>query len=237
MKCKILIFIFLTVLSCSIQTGNDNEKIISYVVDPELQDIRFYWKDEKGRIFGSIRELKKWTNEKGLKLAFAMNGGMFMKDQTPLGLYIENGETLRKLNTSSGRGNFYIRPNGIFYITKSNQAGICKTSEFINNGLIKYATQSGPMLVIDGKINSVFKKNSTSRNIRNGVGILPGNKIICAISKGKINFYEFALFFEKSGCKDAMYLDGIISQAYMPENKVRQKGGKFGVIIGVITSE
>ncbi|MDB5278563.1 MAG: hypothetical protein JWR61_3518 [Ferruginibacter sp.] len=69
-----------------------------------------------------------------------------------------------------------MQPNGVFYLSTDNIAVICKTQVFKNNGKIKYATQSGPMLVYDGEINKVFKAGSGNVNIRNGVGILPAIK-------------------------------------------------------------
>jgi uncharacterized protein YigE (DUF2233 family) len=89
------------------------------------------------------------------------------------------------------------------------------------------------MLVINGEINKVFKKGAASRNIRNGVGILPGNKILFAIAERKTSFYDFAAFFKKSGSNNALYLDGVVSRMYLPEKNWKQSGGKFGVIIGV----
>ena len=35
----------------------------------------------------------------------------------------------------------------------------------------RFATQSGPMLVIDGKIHPAFIEDSTDRKPRNGVGV------------------------------------------------------------------
>ena len=98
---------------------------------------------------------------------------------------------------------------------------------------MKWATQSGPMLVIDGAIHSAFKKGSINVNIRNGVGILPDNKIVFAISKEEINFYDFAEYFKNLGCKNALYLDGFVSRMYLPEKNLSATDGAFGVIIGV----
>jgi uncharacterized protein YigE (DUF2233 family) len=162
-----------------------------------------------------------------------MNGGMYMEDNAPLGLFIENKKVIRKLNTSKGTGNFYLQPNGVFYITTDNKPVICKTTDFINDGNIQYATQSGPMLITDGQINSLFIAKSNNLNIRNGVGILPDNKILFAMSKEVINFYDFASYFKNMGCKSALYLDGFVSRTYLPEQNWIQTDGNFGVIIGI----
>ena len=87
-----------------------------------------------------------------------MNGGMYKTDNSPLGLFIESTKVLTTLNTRSANGNFYLKPNGVFYITTDNQATICKTENFTINPKIKYATQSGPMLVINGQIHPAFKE-------------------------------------------------------------------------------
>ncbi len=168
---------------------------LSYTVNPKIQDLKLYWKDDKGQLFRSIQNLKTWMEAKNKKLLFAMNGGMYMKDNAPLGLYIENFITKRKLDTASGKGNFYIEPNGVFYIIDDDEPFICTTHDFKNTGKIKYATQSGPMLLVNGEINTEFKSGSKNLNIRNGVGILPNNKVVFAISKTEINFYDFANYF------------------------------------------
>lgn len=161
-----------------------------------------------------------------------MNGGMYKTDNSPLGLFIQDYKTITRLNKANATGNFYLKPNGVFYITSTNEPLICTTEKFINNGKIKYATQSGPMLLTDGKIHPGFKQGSSNVNIRNGVGILPGNKVLFAMSKELVNFYDFAEFFKKAGCTNALYLDGAISQTYLPGKNWLQAGGNFGVIIG-----
>ena len=221
-------------LAFIIPKQNDNS-FISYRIDVKNQDLKMYWKDEKGQPFKNIGNLKNWLANKGQTLIFAMNGGMFKKDNSPQGLFIKEQKLLSPLDTVSGNGNFYLKPNGVFYITLNNIAAICKTEDFINDGKIKYATQSGPMLLIDGKIHPTFKEGSSNVNIRNGVGILPNGEVVMAMSKKEINFYDFADYFKKLGCKNALYLDGFISKTYLPERKWIQTDGDFGVIIGVTT--
>lgn len=210
-----------------------NDSLIAYTVDIKQQTLRLYWKNDDSKILGSIKNLKTWLSAKNQSLLFATNGGMFKKDQSPQGLFIQDGITKAALDTANGNGNFYLQPNGVFYLTQDSTANICSTPDFINTYKIKYATQSGPMLVIDGKIHPAFKEGSTNLNIRNGVGILPDGNIVFAMSKTEINFYNFALFFKKLGCKNALYLDGFVSRTYLPEKKWIQEDGNFGVIIGV----
>ena len=237
-KGKILLvglFLLLTTGLIAFTTNRHSidDQILAYTVDTKTQDLQLFWKNDKDETFKSIQNLKNYVESKSLTLTFAMNGGMFNKDFSPQGLFIQNKKTLAVLDTADGNGNFYLKPNGVFYITTDNNPFVCKTTDFNDNGKIKYATQSGPMLIIDGKIHTAFKAGSTNLNIRNGVGILPDNKVVFAMSKTEINFYDFAKYFQSLGCKNALYLDGFVSRTYLPEKKWTQTDGNFGVIIGV----
>ncbi|MDR1761369.1 MAG: phosphodiester glycosidase family protein [Bacteroidales bacterium] len=239
MACKekigILGLLLLTIGLCAFSPVQNsiNNQILTYTVDTKTQDLKFYWKDDTSMILKSIQNLKNYVESKDSTLIFAMNGGMFNKNFFPHGLFIQNKNTLSALDTTDGNGNFYLKPNGVFYITTDNIPFICNTTDFVNHGEIKYATQSGPMLIINGQIHSAFKEDSKNLNIRNGVGILPDNKVVFAMSKEEINFYDFAKYFQSLGCKNALYLDGFVSRTYLPEQNWMQTGGNFGVIIGV----
>ncbi|WET47433.1 phosphodiester glycosidase family protein [Chryseobacterium indologenes] len=219
-------------LSCKEKIQEENNFVI-YQVDPKKQDVKMYWKKSQNEILKSINNLKNEVESRNEQLIFAMNGGMFEADHTPKGLYIENFKILKPIDTLQGSGNFYLQPNGIFYITRNHQPKITETKKYRQSPDIQYATQSGPMLLMDGKINPLFQKDSKNLNIRNGVGILENGEIIFAMSKKEINFYTLAQLFQKMGCKSALYLDGYVSRAYLPEKNWFQTDGDFGVIIGI----
>jgi uncharacterized protein YigE (DUF2233 family) len=221
--------------SCSGKTG-DQAGFVFYRADPGKQEIVLYWKDGQGKPFGSIGNLKNWLLKQNKQLIFAMNGGMFKPDYSPQGLFIQNGEIVRPLDTLSGKGNFYLKPNGVFYITYSNKAHVVSSNKFKNRD-VKYATQSGPMLITDGQIHPAFKQGSQNLNVRNGVAIMPDGKVLFAMSKQPINFYDFALFFKEHGCMNALYLDGLVSRTYLPEQGWEQLNGNFGVIIAACKPE
>lgn len=212
--------------------SSNNNDFVTYIADPKTQDIKLYWKNDQSQNFKSIQNLKLWLQKKNQKLEFATNAGMYKKDGSSQGLYIENRKTLSPLDSSNANGNFYLKPNGIFYITDKNIAGISITEKFVSKN-IKYATQSGPMLIIDSEIHPAFNAESANLNIRNGVGILPNNKIVFAMSKKEINFYDFANYFKKLGCKNALYLDGFVSRTYSTKDNWLQTDGNFGVMIGI----
>jgi uncharacterized protein YigE (DUF2233 family) len=208
----------------------EDTRIISFTASPS--SISFHWKDDKGQRIGSIQNLKTFTENRNKELLFAMNGGMYSKESAPIGLYIENGKRFTRLNKANGPGNFHLMPNGVFYINNGNKAGVTATEHFEEKD-IKFATQSGPMLLIDGEFHPAFNKGSSNLNIRNGVGILPNGDVIFAISSVPVNFYDFAEFFKSKNCRNALYLDGFVSRAYIPEKNWEQLDGDFGVMIAV----
>jgi len=158
---------------------------------------------------------------RGDTLLFAVNGGMYNKSFIPQGLYVEAGKLLTPLDT------------GVLGLLKDGQPIISVTDSFALSPDLQYATQSGPMLVIDGALHPAFNDGSPNVNIRNGVGLLLDGELLFAMSKEKINFFDFATFFKNQGCKQALYLDGFVSRTWLPEQNWRQADGDFGVIIGV----
>jgi uncharacterized protein YigE (DUF2233 family) len=228
------VFFLVSLLACAFKPDcKNNPDFVVKIVDPASQDLKLYWKNENGEIFKTFGNLKSWLESKNKELLFAMNGGMFTPEKNPQGIYIEEFKTIIPLNRDTGYGNFYMNPNGVFYIDSTKKAQVCKTENFPETKNIRYATQSGPMLIIDGEINPKFKKGSTSLYVRNGVGILPDGRILFVMSKMEINFYDFAVFFKNKGCINALYLDGFVSQTYLPEQNWKQLDGEFGVIIGL----
>ncbi|HEX2532932.1 MAG TPA: phosphodiester glycosidase family protein [Chitinophagaceae bacterium] len=210
------------------------DSFASIRVDPRKSRIGFYWKDASGQLLRNLSTLRDTLAARGHQILFAMNGGMYTEDLSPLGLYIENGKMMRPVNRRNGAyGNFYIPPGGIFFIREDGRAGIATRDAFRPAG-VRYATQSGPMVLVQGKINTRLSPASLNRNIRNGVGILPSGEIVLAISTQPVTFYEFARYFRDQGCTDALFLDGGISAAYAPaQNLEPWYEGGFGVMIAV----
>lgn len=223
------------VLHSSDSATENYPDILFYEINPDNQDLRFYSKDENGQAFENHAHLKRWLADNNKELVFATNGGMYKKDLSPQGLYIENGEVISEMNKrKEGYGNFYLQPNGIFYISEQSKPFIKTTNSYKELHQVKYATQSGPMLVIDGNIHPKFNEDSENLHIRNGVGILPNGNLLFAMSKEKVNFYRFARFFQDNQCKNALYLDGFVSRTYLPSKNWIQEDGQYGIIIAEI---
>jgi uncharacterized protein YigE (DUF2233 family) len=202
-------------------------------------DLRFYklklfWKRPNGEPYGSLQNIPRYETSINEPLAFAINAGMYHADRSPVGLFVENGLKQSNVETAGGMGNFYLKPNGIFYV-HGDTAGILETGRFLReHPPADIATQSGPMLVIEGRIHPRFSPGSTSQKIRDGVGMLDSRKIAFVISNDPVSFNEFAKFFrDRLRCSNALYLDGSISSIFAPSLKRSDDGWPLGPIIGV----
>ena len=167
------------------------------------------------------------------RVAFAMNAGMFGVTGLPIGLYVENGHRAVRLNRRTGFGNFYTPPpNGVFF-GDAKGWHITTTDSFAAHEPASpdFATQSGPMLVIGGAINSGFDANGASLNIRNGVGIAANGDALFVISDAPVSFGRFARLFRRLACADALYFDGAISRLWNPAAGRMDKGAKIGPIV------
>lgn len=151
-------------------------------------------------------------------VAFAMNAGMFDAQGSPIGLYIENSKTRRALNTASGDGNFYLLPNGVFSQDTTGALHVETAQAFVlRHAQPRWATQSGPMLLMDGKLHPSVTPDGPSRNIRNGVCVRSPRIAFFAISEDQVSFGRLGRFFRDAlGCRDALYLDGVVSSLWWP---------------------
>ncbi len=183
--------------------------------------LTLHWRDpQSGQPFGSIETLRQWGQARGQRLLFAANAGIYDKEFAPLGLYVENGKTQVPLNLSHGNpasGNFSLLPNGVFAIYPDGHAALRTSTAFKADGKpAQWATQSGPMLLIDGKLNEQFVDDSASLKWRSGVCVKTPTEVVFAVSEAPVNFHTFGRLFRDSlGCRDALYLDGSISQLYV----------------------
>ena len=168
------------------------------------------------------------------RLLMAMNGGMYHADLSPVGLYVEGGVEAAPLQTKAGPGNFGLVPNGVFWVD-GDGAHVTETLAYQALGARPaYATQSGPMLVVDGKLHPKFLANSTSLKIRNGVGV-GADGVVFAKSEAPINFHTFARFFlEEHATNNALYLDGTVSRMWSRELGSSGRRYPIGPLIAVV---
>lgn len=199
-------------------------------------DLRMWLRGPDGAVLGGFAQVEATLAPAGQRLVFAMNAGMYHPDRRPVGLYIENGVAEGRLVTADGPGNFGLLPNGVFCIGEDSFA-VVESRRFAETMPgCRYATQSGPMLVIDGALHPRFLPGSTSRYRRNGVGVsVDGKRAFFAISDGTVTFNEFArLFRDGLGLRDALYLDGSISRLHAPGLGRSDLGFAMGPIVGLV---
>jgi prepilin-type processing-associated H-X9-DG protein len=202
--------------------------------DARRDDIRLYWADAQHKPYGSFAALAQDLAGRGQTLRFAMNAGMYGADLAPVGLYVEDGKRRVRANTRAGAINFPLRPNGVFWVG-DGVAGVEETSRYLADApAARFATQSGPMLVIDGRVHPKILPTGTSEKIRNGVCVRDGTTAIFAIAEEPVTFYAFALLFRDGlGCSNALFLDGSVSSLYAPELGRDDEFMPLGPMIGV----
>jgi uncharacterized protein YigE (DUF2233 family) len=202
--------------------------------------LKLFCTDDQKVPFRDVQTLRAYLQNQQKTLIFAMNAGMYTPENLPKGLYIENSQTLFPLDTAEkGFGNFYLQPNGVFAFDDTS-AVILDTKSFQNvlHKPYHFATQSGPLLVVNNQINPVFTATSNSLFIRNGVGISADETLIFAISNQPINFHLFAAFFkEKLQCPNALFLDGAISKMYLPDINRLELNGNLGPFIVLLKAK
>lgn len=202
--------------------------------DPETVDIRLHLADPEGDIYGGFDPLRRqlWTERR--VLLFAMNAGMYHDDRSPVGLFVEYGDVVKPAVTGGGFGNFHLLPNGVF-LMKDGRAAVMETLAYEKRGVTPdFATQSGPMLVIDGKLHPRFLPDSDSLKIRNGIGVDAAGQVHMVISTVPVRFYDFAtLFRDRLGCRNALYLDGSISSVFIADQNRDDRLFPMGPIVSV----
>jgi uncharacterized protein YigE (DUF2233 family) len=225
----------LAMLDCQ-KTSYEGNGYTICLVDAEHGDLRLFLYDAAGAPFGHFSALDADLTARGERLVFAMNAGMYHADRSPVGHYVENGQVLKNVIAGAGPGNFGLVPNGIYCI-RENRADVIETETFLaRRPTCRHATQSGPMLVIDGVLHPRFLPDSTSRYIRNGVGTsADGKTSVFVMSNNAVTFHEFgSLFRDALGLPNALYLDGNVSRLYAPEYGRNDLGRMMGPIVGLV---
>ncbi len=203
------------------------------IADPASHTIGMVLSAEGGAPYRSFANLSAAIAKD--KVAFAVNGGMFDGEGKPIGYYVEESNRLKELNTNDGAGNFHLKPNGVFY--GSGGEWRIRTSESFKASVgdrPQFGTQSGPMLLIDGKLHPEITEDGPSRTIRNGVGIDRKGRAHFVISEGAISFGNLARFFrDVADTPNALYLDGSVSSLWDPASDRMDSRAPIGPMIVV----
>jgi uncharacterized protein YigE (DUF2233 family) len=192
-----------------------------YWVPEALQSrLHLRWLDHAGKPLSNFGALQDELGRGGKKIAFATNAGIYAHGPTPCGLTICDGKEQVPLNLADGDGNFFLKPNGVFYLDDVTGPGIVEASEYPALTIKpRLANQSGPLLLRKGVIHPAFRENSPNLRQRSAVGIVTKTREIVFVMsdredrvKGRVTFHQLAGLFLHLGCQDALYLDGDISQ-------------------------
>lgn len=221
-------------VTCSDETFEGNRYTVCEV-NAQQEELRLFLRDSSGKIYGQFDAIEADLPE-DKTLSFAVNGGMYHPDRRPVGYYVENGVQSQHLYPNAGPGNFGLVPNGVFCI-RAGRANVIESKQFqADNTSCIFATQSGPMLVIDGALHPRFLETSTSKFIRNGVGTsTDGARAVFVKSENSVNFHEFARYFRDVLMLDqALFLDGKVSRLHAPKFNRSDPGFWLGPIIGVV---
>ena len=207
----------------------------AFIADLDSHKIKTHWKAKSGEKYFNLKSLKKELSSKKENVLCLTNGGMYTPSNNPEGLLISNNIEVAPIDTGFiDNLNFYMMPNGVFY-EKNGKVEIKTTEDYLSIELdsVEYATQSGPMLLINGKHHPAFNYGSKSRKLRSGVGVRENGNVVFIISENSnVNFHEFATVFrELFNCKNALFLDGAISKMYLKGIRPNELGGNFGPII------
>lgn len=203
-------------------------------VDVRRERLQLFHRDENGSPFKRFSVLAPWLEARGQKLVFAMNAGMYHGDFSAVGVFVAEGKELAPLNTADGEGNFFLKPNGVFVVSEAG-AQVVEASEYAAlTSKVRLATQSGPMLVRNGKIHPAFNAPSTSRLLRNGVGVPSPDVALFVISEDPVNLHSFASFFrDQLHCPNALFFDATVSSLHAPALKRSDFRIDLGPMIGV----
>ncbi|WP_108813942.1 phosphodiester glycosidase family protein [Loktanella sp. Alg231-35] len=210
-----------------------NRSYTTCTVDVTTEALRLFHKDAEGNVIGSFSALEDLPDV--TKLAFAMNAGMYHDDRSPVGHYVEDGVETMRVITNAGPGNFGLLPNGVFCISEGH-AQVYETLQYVEAApACRDATQSGPMLVIDGELHPRFLEDSTSRFVRNGVGTTAdGSDAVFVISNDPVSFHAFGSFFrDYLALPNALYFDGKVSRLYARDMNRSDFGFQLGPMVAV----
>lgn len=234
----LILLVFSSQAKQQIKTLTHNKKTFQ-AVEVKAEKTNLYWKDEQGRPYQNFSRLKNTLQKQQQTVKVMMNAGIYGSNHQPAGLHIENFKQQHAINQRPGKGNFHLQPNGVFYLTRHNEPAVISTADFLKKypqapeKHLRLATQSGPMLLINGKINPIFNPQSNSLYSRNGVCVTKDKHLLFLATQGfsKSNFYDFSVAAKQFGCNNALYLDGHLSKLF-----IKGKNSLFhlGLFVGIL---
>lgn len=162
-------------------------------IDPSKNHFGLLMAKDFGKLHASVAEFLEHTSAN-----IAVNGGFFGERYEPLGLRIQDGVKRNSLKPISWWGIFYI---------KDGKAHISNIKHFSGNAGVDLAIQTGPRLLIHGRIPSL----KPGRAERSALGITRKGKVILLVTENTpLSTRELAELMraEPIGALYALNLDG-----------------------------
>lgn len=205
--------------------------------DSRTEELRLASRGRDGDYLRGFDALMHHLGDDAARVRFATNAGMFDDAGAPIGLYVEDGDEQHVLRLTEGPGNFHMKPNGVFWQAPDGALHITPSDVFAElRPRVRYATQSGPMLLINGAMHPRFALDGPSRYVRNGVGLRDAHTAYFVISSGAVSFGRFARFFRDAlGCRDALFFDGAVSSAWIPQMRRSDDVHALGPMVVVLS--
>jgi uncharacterized protein YigE (DUF2233 family) len=203
--------------------------------DPARDRIRIVVGPAGGKPYRSLAAFAAARPRTSPPVRFAMNGGMFGEDGQPIGYTVIGGKRVHRLNRASAEGNFYLKPNGVFFGT-GGKWQVLSTEAFAETVSKRpdFATQSGPMLVVNGSLHPRIAPDGPSKKVRNGVGVDAAGRAHFVISEGPVSFGKLARYYrDVVKTPNALFLDGTVSQLWEPATKRMDSGPPLGPLVVV----
>ena len=127
----------------------------------------------------------------------------------PIGLLISGKKKVNSLNLNGGGGNFFLKPNAVFSISKSGKVEITESTIFKRKSFMAF--QSGPAMILKSVVHPAFNYFSKNLNFRSAIGLFKDDKgveqVILAVSKKKVNLFDMAeMLLNRFGCDNAVSL-------------------------------
>lgn len=232
-------------VSCRPQTIGGARYRVCEIAPAALPRLQLVARYAGGRPVRTIARVDSLVRARGERLLFATNAGLYERVDSATGLLVaDGGRTYSRLNRSAGPANpcavanFYCPPNGVFFVA-GGRAAVQSTADFAarpaSAGAPRIASQSGPLLVRHGALARAFPAGSRSRKVRNGVGVRRDGTVVFAIADTPVTFHAFAAAFrDVLGCRDAVFLDGAISQLYAgPRTRLPPPSREFAAVFVV----
>ena len=201
--------------------------------------LHLFLADGRGEPLRTLRRAAELAAASQQRLVFAMNAGIYEPDLRPTGLAIEAGGVLAPLNTRQGDGNFHASPNGVFYVAAQG-AAIARTATFAATPPrgVRLATQSGPVLLEDGAMPAASVRAApgpAARHFKRNAVCADGGVATLVMVDDEVTLHELAVLLrDRVGCRNALYMDGAISQVLDARSGRVDEDVPLGPILGVV---